>query len=248
VGAGELAAIFRGLARDAAETGQKIAVSVARLADKTADIEEGNLARLLETDKNAADNITAAGTSSNAGLSGDMDIMGRKVDEPWARPHTPTRMPDDHLPADDPIYHGPNSTAIGYDSATMRNFDAVKPHPGYHDVVVHGEPDGTFRPGLIGEDGEDYPSNYTHPNQIVDAIRNNPNYANGPVRLVSCHSGRVDPEAGVAPAAQQVADSLGVPVLAPTRGVGVRRYGSGLQVLRLRDNGTWVMFHPQSGS
>jgi hypothetical protein len=29
----------------------------------------------------------------------------------------------------------------------MRNFDAVKPHPGYHDVVVHGEPDGTFRPG-----------------------------------------------------------------------------------------------------
>jgi hypothetical protein len=174
--------------------------------------------------------------------------MGRKFDDPQARPRTPTRTADDYLSAGDPVYHGPNSTAIGYDSLTMRNFDVVKPEPGYHDVVVHGEPNGTFRPGLIGEDGADYPANYTHPNQIADAIRNNPNYTGGPVRLVSCHSGTVDPEAGVAPAAQQVANLLGVPVVAPNDAVGVSRYGSGAQVPRIRGGGTWIPFHPQSAS
>jgi hypothetical protein len=61
VGTGELAAVFRALARDVAQAGRRVAASIARLADKTADIEEGNLARLLETDSKAADNMTAAG-------------------------------------------------------------------------------------------------------------------------------------------------------------------------------------------
>jgi hypothetical protein len=248
VGAGELAAIFRGLARDAAQVGQRIAMSTAKLAEKTADIEEGNLGRLLKTDQKAADDIAAAGRrSAGDGRPSDMDTMGRNFDDPSARPQTPKRTPDGYLPAGDPVYHGPDSTAIGYDSSTMRNFDMVKPQPGFHDVVVHGEPDGTFCPGLIGEDGDDYAANRTHPNQVVDAIRNNPSYTGGPLRLVSCHSGVVAPDAGVAPAAQQVADLLGVPVLAPTNAVGVSPRGLDQEEPTLRGGGTWLMFYPQNG-
>jgi hypothetical protein len=254
VGGGELAAIFRGLVNDATQVGQKIAASVARLAERTADIEEADVARLLEADRKAADDIADAGGRSTAGVGfesdgspHELDLMGRKFDRPWERPKAPARIPDDHLPAGDPVYHGSYSTAIGYDSFTMSNFDRAKPEPGFHDAVVHGEPDGTFLPGLIGEDGANHPSNPTHPNQIADAIRNNPNYTGGPVRLVSCHSGTVDPDAGVEPAAQGVADSLGVPVLAPTGAVGVERHTSGPQVPTIRDNGKWLMFYPRNG-
>jgi hypothetical protein len=127
----------------------------------------------------------------------------------------------------------------------MRNFDVVMPEPGYHDVIVHGERNGLFRPGLVGADGANYPAHFTHPNQIADAIRSNPHYDGRPVRLVSCHTGAVDVDAGVPPAAQQVADALGVPVKAPTTAVGVDRYGPPYQNPFLRDGGTWETFYPE---
>ena len=83
--------------------------------------------------------------------------------------------------------------------------------------------------------------------EVTDAIRGNPHYDGGPVRLVSCHTGTVDPAAGVAPAAQQVADALGVPVMAPTNAVGVNRYGPLGQVPQIRDGGTWEVFQPGGG-
>ncbi len=177
---------------------------------------------------------------------GKADLMGRKVVDPALRPQAPVRPPDDHLPAGDPVYYSQSSTAIGYDAATMRNFDVAQPEPGFHDVVVHGERNGTFRPGLVGEDGKSHPANFTHPHQIAEAVANNPDYSGEPVRLVSCHSGTVDPASGVPPAAQQVANSLGVPVMAPTNIVGVRRVGSGLQVPEIGRGGTWKMFYPEA--
>ncbi len=187
------------------------------------------------------------GSLRQAGRTDTADLMGRKVTHPAARPRAPGRRPDDYLPAGDPIYHGTGSTAIGYDSATMRNFDVVQPEPGLHDVIVHGERNGTFRPGLVGEDGQNYPANFTDPNQIAAAVANNPNYTGGPVRLVSCHTGTVDPASGVPPAAQQVANSLGAPVTAPTNAVGVRTVGSGPQVPQIRSGGTWETFYPEVG-
>lgn len=185
------------------------------------------------------------GTPDDTGI----DPMGRRSDwtDPAAHPQPPSREPDAHLPAGDPVYYGQDSTAIGYDSSTMRNFDAVTPEPGYHDVVVHGERNGLFRPGQVGADGADYPTDFTHPNQIADAIRNNPHYDGGPVRLVSCHTGTVDPDAGVPPAAQQVADALGVPVMAPTNAVGVDRYGPVGQTPVIRGGGEWKTFYPNGG-
>lgn len=127
----------------------------------------------------------------------------------------------------------------------MRNFDAIRPEPGFHDVVVHGERNGLFRPGLSGADGAPYPANYTHPNQIAEAVLNNPNYDGGPVRLVSCHSGTIEAGAGVPPPAQLVADALGVPVKAPTDSVGVPRHGSGVHEPVIRNGGTWEWFYPR---
>jgi hypothetical protein len=174
--------------------------------------------------------------------------MGRRSDwrDPARHPQPPSRTPDSHLPAGDPVYHRETRTAIGYDARTMRNFDAARPEPGYHDVVVHGDRNGLFQPGFTGADGRDHPGNHTHANQIADAVRANPHYDGGPVRLVSCHTGTVDPGAGVPPAAQQVADALGVPVTAPTDAVGVPRRGGHGQQLTIRDGGIWETFYPRS--
>ena len=126
----------------------------------------------------------------------------------------------------------------------MMNFDKVLPEPGFHDVVVHGERNGLVRPGVVGEDGADYPSKFTHPNQIAEAVRGNPHYSGGPVRLVACHGGTVDPAAGALPAGQELANSLGVPVKAPTDAVGVAKYDPEPQTPFIRDGGTWVTFTP----
>ncbi len=167
---------------------------------------------------------------------------------PGKHPVPPSRVPHDWLPAGDPVYHAANRTAIGYDSATMLNFDTARPKPGYHDVVVHGQPDGHFRPGLVGADGQDYRANVTHAGQIADAIRSNPGWGGGPVRLISCHSGRVVPGADVPPAAQQVADALGVPVLAPTQTVGVYLEGDADRAVHIFNNGKWKLFEPGGGT
>jgi hypothetical protein len=203
-----------------------------------------SLRRLGGAMRRMADNIAKLREARRGGL----DEMGRRSDwrDPAAHPQAPTRVPDSRLPAGDPVYHGPNSTAVGYDPATMRNFDAVRPEPGMHDVVVHGERNGLFRPGLIGADGAAHPANFTHPSQIAEAVRHNPHYDGGPVRLVSCHSGVVDEAAGVPSAAQQVADALGVAVTAPTNAVGVRQNGPGGQVPMIRGGGTWETFYPRS--
>jgi hypothetical protein len=58
---GELAAVFRGLTKDAIRTAKNLAGSVARIIEKTADAEESNLAAVLKTDAHVADKITAAG-------------------------------------------------------------------------------------------------------------------------------------------------------------------------------------------
>ncbi|MGC5031098.1 WXG100 family type VII secretion target [Micromonospora sp. DT229] len=205
------------------------------------------LHRAARTDPTAADSPAPGGTGTPTAGPG-LEPMGRRSDwsDPTVHPQPPPPS-EAQLLAGDPVYHRPTSTAIGYDSATMNNFDMVGPIPGHHDVVVHGERNGMFRPGLLGADGGDHPSGYTHPQQIADAIRANPHYDGGPVRLVACHTGTVDPHAGVPPAAQQVADALGVPVTAPTDAVGVDRYGPVGQTPLIRGDGEWKTFYPKSG-
>ncbi|AYF76581.1 hypothetical protein D7D52_25310 [Nocardia yunnanensis] len=125
------------------------------------------------------------------------------------------------------VLHGPDRTAVGDSPEVRRVYDNVR-NEGEHDVVVHGDRFG--KPTAEGGFEID-------PQQIVDAIRNNPNYVEGtPVRLLSCHSGN---DIGWA---QHVADELGVPVRAPSDLVGVRAVPDSPAVVH--DTGEWRTFHP----
>jgi hypothetical protein len=61
MGDGGVAAVFKGLAADAARAARNIAHSVGGIAEKTADIEESNLRSLLDTDSRVADSFKNLG-------------------------------------------------------------------------------------------------------------------------------------------------------------------------------------------
>ncbi|UGY92837.1 hypothetical protein [Streptomyces gobiensis] len=158
----------------------------------------------------------------------------------------PKESGDIVLETGDPVYFRDRSTAIGYDSSTLSNYDNVKPLDGHHDVVVHGNNKGYFEPGRVNAAGKGFPAGDTHPNHIADAIRNNPNYTGGPVRLVSCHSGTVAAHLAdtSVPAAQALANELSVPVKAPTNKVGTYKSGGTGQEPVIFGGGYWRTFLP----
>ncbi|MEU9407858.1 RHS repeat-associated core domain-containing protein [Streptomyces sp. NPDC048281] len=135
---------------------------------------------------------------------------------------------DNYTPGGGAIRHTHTSTSIGSDSATMSVREHAK-NAGHHDVIVHGS-----TRGVLGVDGQD-----TNPLQIVEAVRGNPHYEGGCVRLLVCHS-------GVSGVGQDVANGLGVPVWAPTTKVGVMP-SLGSQEPFLEPGGTWRMFLPMAG-
>jgi RHS repeat-associated protein len=100
---------------------------------------------------------------------------------------------DSFLASGATVRHGPTATAIGDDANTLQNFYRSRGTEG-HDVIVHGDRDGNFRvDGMI-----------THPQQIADAVMENPYYDGGPINLVTCH--------GSCGAAQDLRELLGGPV------------------------------------
>jgi hypothetical protein len=110
--------------------------------------------------------------------------------------------------------------------------------------VVHGNNKGYFMPGRTNQAGVDFPPGEVNPAHIAEAIRSNPNYNGEPIRLVSCHSGTVVEGSGEIPAAQALANRLGVPVQAPTDEVGVfPKLPPGQEPVILHD-GYWRTFLP----
>ncbi|MFF2012310.1 hypothetical protein ACFVWY_24945, partial [Streptomyces sp. NPDC058195] len=182
----------------------------------------------------------------------DLDDMGTRRDyeartSPESTIAVPPKEPGDIvLDTGDPVYFRDGRTAVGYDSSTLINFDLVQPLPGHHDVVVHGNNEGYFLPGRVNEAGVGFPAPATHPTHIAEAIRANPSYDGGPVRLVSCHTGTVTAEAKNIPAGQAVANELGVTVMAPTNKVGVNRKLGPNQVPKIFDEGYWETFYPKT--
>ena len=91
------------------------------------------------------------------------------------------------------VHHRPTATAIGNDPNTLQNLVRSQGARG-HDVIVHGDEMGNFRvDGLV-----------VHPQQIADAILENPHYTDGPIQLVSCHSANG--------AARELGEILGVQI------------------------------------
>jgi hypothetical protein len=164
---------------------------------------------------------------------------------PESKVPVPPKTPGDAvLWTGDHVYYRQGSTTIGYDRNTTLNANLVGAREGYHDVVVHGNNKGYFMPGRTNQAGVDFPPGEVNPAHIAEAIRSNPNYNGEPIRLVSCHSGTVVEGSGEIPAAQALANRLGVPVQAPTDEVGVfPKLPPGQEPVILHD-GYWRTFLP----
>ncbi|WP_240103822.1 WXG100 family type VII secretion target [Streptomyces sp. MUM 16J] len=160
-------------------------------------------------------------------------------------PAPPPRAGDSELISGDPVYFGEDTTTVGYDERTLNNLQRVARIPGVHDVVIHGDNKGMFIPGRVNASGKVLTNYEVHPNHIVDAIRENPNYHGEPVRLISCYSG-ADAKPPEIPLAQTVANELGVPVTAPTNKVGTSPEGGINQTPTIGNNGHWRTFMPET--
>ncbi|MFF4277074.1 hypothetical protein ACFY0U_45105, partial [Streptomyces sp. NPDC001536] len=184
-----------------------------------------------------AQNLRSAATMGKSRIWKALQSADSKIPAP------PKKKPDAELISGDAVYHSDHSTAVGYDERTLLNFDKVKPEAGYHDVVVHGTNEGMAVPGRINHYGTEFSSDL-NPSHVADAVRSNPAYDGGPVRLISCHSGTIAEGVDDIPIAQQVANNLGTPVKAPTDTVGTNRYIDGLQVPEIANDGYWRTFLP----
>ncbi|MFJ6370807.1 putative T7SS-secreted protein [Streptomyces virginiae] len=137
-------------------------------------------------------------------------------------------MEDNAIPAGDPVTHGPTATLIGSDGPSTRNFQNVL-NAGEHDVVAHGS-----RSGFL-----EMPHGDVNAGQLVDAVRNNPHYNGGPLRLMVCHSG-----SDAAWTAQRIANELGTTVRAPTDRAGTNPALGPGQVPQVDNGGYWRVFLP----
>jgi hypothetical protein len=144
---GELAAVFRGLAKDAAETAENITKSVAKVTHDTADIVETNAAKLLESDAKAAERIKAAGGKGPL----PTDSRGRVI------PPGVERLPSGRLPSNfeyaGRVYDGDKWTpklAAKYPNGVRFTED------GYPDFSPYAEKTVTFDPNFTGNRGSDF--------------------------------------------------------------------------------------------
>ncbi|KQC37448.1 hypothetical protein UK82_15745 [Frankia sp. ACN1ag] len=117
---------------------------------------------------------------------------------------------------------------------------AVRPLAGVYTADLHGTP-GSFIVDGTTLDGRD----------LGRLIRADGEWRGRPIRLVSCETGR-----GEAPVAQDLADHLGVPVVAPTELVANKEDGSLILIKERRNSfgrikqsvaqdGQWIRFLPR---
>lgn len=224
----------------------------AHMGDSTADsaAHTGSGSHVAEhVDHGDVDHSTGEGTDHGAAEAPDPAHTMRSdyvpPDAPESKlPAPPKEHGDIVLATGDHVYHQPDLTTIGYDGMTQLNREFTVRLDGYHDVIVHGNDKGFFMPGRKNAAGVDFPPGEVHPSHIVEAIRNNPSYKGERIRLISCHTGRVRDGTADVPAAQQLANELGVPVMAPTDEVGIYPSRPKGQEPEVQNGGYWKIFLP----
>jgi hypothetical protein len=122
---------------------------------------------------------------------------------------------------------------LGNDDATIKAIQWLKPQDGFYDVVVHGTPDSVAI--RIGNDWQ-----FIDQRSLATYIGKQADYSGGAIRLASCQTGACD--AGFA---QNLANKMGVPVMAPTDKLFV--FSSGKIVIgpnQFTNSGQWKTFYP----
>lgn len=212
----------------------------------------------IDSEGHGADHASHDNLDHSAGKEADHGAVEHAPDPARAMrsDYVPPDAPESKLPAPpkehgdvllttgDHVYLQPHLTTIGYDSMTQLNREFTKRLDGYHDVIVHGNDKGFFMPGRKNAAGVDFPPGEVHPSHIIEAIRNNPSYRGEPIRLISCHTGRIRDGVADIPAAQQLANELGVPVKAPTDEVGIYPSRPKGQEPEVQNGGYWRTFLP----
>jgi hypothetical protein len=129
-------------------------------------------------------------------------------------------------------YYGPN------DSDMREAAQEVKPEEGYYTVDMHGaqgDPDHVYFENGTGN------METLSADQLAAVIQSNENWDGEPVRLFSCYTGQDSPGGGDS-FGQQLADSLGVEVKAPTSWVDNDSNGNAV----VGSGGTWRIFPSRS--
>ncbi len=103
-----------------------------------------------------------------------------------------------------------SSRFVNPNDMLFRNAAKIKPLDGYSDIIIHGSPTELL---VFGNDGEEWAYNAK---EAAELIRISREFCGKPIRLIACQTGAL--KDGIA---QQIADELGVAVLAPTEIVRV---------------------------
>ena len=112
----------------------------------------------------------------------------------------------------------------------------IEPIEGYQDFVLHG---GKY--GFENQNADKKMLNTFSVNEFCKTIQDKGLWKGGPIRLIACETGAKD-----AITAQAVADTLGVPVMAPTDIVWVRPDGyMTIGPDKLTNSGSWRIFEPE---
>lgn len=130
-----------------------------------------------------------------------------------------------------PVAAGASLTGADTNLATAASW--VKPQDGVFDVVVHGDANG-FSVQMADGSWQDVSAN-----QLSNYMNAN-GYAGEPVRLISCGTGACD-----ATAAQNLANQVGNPVIAPSDTVWIHPNGNlTIGPSHVSNTGTWNTFVP----
>ncbi|MGW1938760.1 polymorphic toxin-type HINT domain-containing protein [Streptomyces goshikiensis] len=142
------------------------------------------------------------------------------------------------------LVHNCSTNLLSADDQLNGFIPKVERAEGYHDVWIHGSPDGVAPSFNAAEGG----SGLINHRVLAGLIRSDPNYVGGPIRLCSCQTG-----ASRGTFAQDLANKLGVEVLAPTGYLYVRPNGrisigrEGAALGRSHFHGEWASFLPGGG-
>lgn len=141
-----------------------------------------------------------------------------------------------------------SSKFINSNESLYKNSDKIKPINGYDDIICHGSPEGLIINGMNGEEWV-YAAK-----EAAEMIRNSREFRGRDIRLISCQTGA----GGKNSIAQQIADELGVNVMAPTEIVTVepiegKMFVSNNDILtrlwiageNVTETGKWEIFKPR---